>query len=320
MTTTSNDSSLAFIFPGQGSQSIGMLADIAAAKPGITDTFAEASRALGYDLWSLVQKGPEEQLNQTRHTQPALLTAGVALWRIWRAEGGTRPSVMAGHSLGEYTALVCSDALDFADAVTLVTERGRLMQEAVSTSQGAMAAVLGLEDEMGRAVCAEASQGEVLAAANYNAPGQVVIAGTSTAVERGVVLAKEKGAKRALILPVSVPSHCELMRPAAEKLADYLKQVIIHRPAIPVIHNVDVAMHDSPEQIRKVLVEQLYSPVRWVETIQAMAERGVTTTVECGPGKVLAGLNKRIVKQMTAVPLFDEASLNALLESVKGEN
>lgn len=317
--TTHNDSSLAFIFPGQGSQSVGMLAAIAAARPKVIDTFAEASGALGYDLWSLVQKGTEEHLNQTRHTQPALLSAGVALWRIWEAEEGPRPAVMAGHSLGEYTALVCSNALDFADAVTLVAERGRLMQEAVPTGQGAMAAVLGLEDEMVRAVCAEASQGEVLAAANYNAPGQVVIAGTSAAVERGVALAKEKGAKRALILPVSVPSHCELMRPAAEKLADYLKKVTLHSPAIPVIHNVDVTMHDSPEQIRSVLVRQLYSPVRWVETIQAMAERGVTTVVECGPGKVLAGLNKRIVKQMTALPLFDEASLNGVLESVKGE-
>jgi [acyl-carrier-protein] S-malonyltransferase len=296
-----------------------MLADMAAARPGIIDTFAEASGALRYDLWSLVQKGPEEHLNQTRYTQPALLSAGVALWRIWEAEGGPRPVVMAGHSLGEYTALVCSNALDFADAVILVAERGRLMQEAVPTGQGAMAAVLGLEDEMVRAVCAEASQGEVLAAANYNAPGQVVIAGTAAAVERGVALAKEKGAKRALILPVSVPSHCELMRPAAEKLADYLKKITLRRPAIPVIHNVDVVVHDSPEQIRSVLVQQLYSPVRWVETIQAMAERGVTTTIECGPGKVLAGLNKRIVKQMTALPLFDEASLNGVLASVKGE-
>lgn len=319
MTTTNNDPRLALVFPGQGSQSVGMLADMAASWPNIIETFAEASAVLGIDLWALVQQGPEAELNQTQNTQPAMLAAGVALWRVWQAEDGPRPALMAGHSLGEYTALVCAGSLGFTDAVALVAERGRLMQEAVPVGRGAMAAVLGLEDDKVVAVCAAAAQGEIVAAVNFNAPGQVVIAGTTRAVERAVALAREKGAKRAVILPVSVPSHCQLMRPAAEQLAKRLAAVTLRTPVVPVIHNVDVAVHQRPEDIRDALIRQLYNPVRWSATIAAMRHQGITTLVECGPGKVLTGLTKRIDKQLEARPVFDSASLSTALMAARGK-
>lgn len=308
--------SLAFVFPGQGSQSVGMLAELAEAQTLVRDTFAEASEALGYDLWKVVSEGPADELNQTHITQPAMLSAGIAVWRIWQAQGGAAPAVMAGHSLGEYSALVAAGSLAFADAVTLVAERGKLMQEAVPAGTGSMAAILGLEDAKVIEVCAQAEEGEVVAAVNFNASGQVVIAGHVAAVERAVELAKEAGAKRAVVLPVSVPSHCELMKPAAEKLAERLAAITIASPAIPVINNVDVSKADSADAIRDALVRQLYSPVRWVETIQAMEGEGVDTLVECGPGKVLVGLNKRIVRGMTALPLFDPAGLEKALGEI----
>lgn len=300
---------LAIVFPGQGSQSVGMLAELATQFPQVEQTFAQASTALGYDLWQLVQAGPVEQLNQTDKTQPAMLAAGVAVWRVWQANGGAIPLVMAGHSLGEYTALVCAGALDFADAVCLVADRGRYMQDAVPTGTGAMAAVLGLDDEPVRAVCAQAQQGEVVEAVNFNSPGQVVIAGQVAAVNRAIELAKAAGAKRAVLLPVSVPSHCALMKPAALRLADRLHDLSFAAPRISVINNVDVSQPDDPAQIKAALVRQLYSPVRWVETVHAMARHGVTKIIEAGPGKVLAGLNKRIVKDIETYAVFDPATL-----------
>lgn len=309
--------SFAFIFPGQGSQSVGMLATLAQAWPQVQATFAEASQVLGYDLWQLVQQGPEDGLNQTDRTQPAMLAAGVAVWRVWQAAGGGQPVAMAGHSLGEYTALVCSGALGFAAGIALVEQRGRLMQAAVPAGQGAMAAILGLDDAAVIQVCTDAAQGEVVEAVNFNSPGQVVVAGTATAVARAVELAKQAGAKRALLLPVSVPSHCALMRPAAEQLADALKKISFIKPSVDVIHNVDVAPCAEADAIRDALARQLYSPVRWVETIQTLRGRGITTVVECGPGKVLAGLNKRIDKDMAALAVFDPASLTQALSATK---
>ena len=303
----------AFVFPGQGSQAVGMLAELAAAFDTVEATFAQASEVLGYDLWQLVQQGPAEQLNATHKTQPAMLAAGVAVWRVWQAAGGEMPVLMAGHSLGEYTALVCAGALEFADAVALVADRGRFMQQAVPEGEGAMAAILGLEDEQVAAICEQAAHGEVLEAVNFNSPGQVVIAGQATAVARAVEAAKAAGAKRALVLPVSVPSHCALMKPAAERLAERLAGVNIAAPSITVLHNADVAAYSEPEQIRDALVRQLHSPVRWVETIRALAGEGVAAVIECGPGKVLAGLNKRIERKMPVFPVFDPASLDKAL-------
>ena len=305
--------SIGFIFPGQGSQSLGMLTQLAVVYPLVEQTFAEASAVLGYDLWQVVQDGPEEQLNRTDVTQPAMLTADVATWRVWQARGGGRPALMAGHSLGEYAALVCAESLGFADALQLVAERGRFMQEAVPAGQGAMAAILGLDDDAVRGVCERAAQGAVVSAVNFNSPGQVVVAGAAGAVARAVDLAKEAGAKRAVVLPVSVPSHCELMRPAAERLAQRLQEVVIQAPVIPVINNVDVAKPSDPSAIRDALTRQLYCPVRWVEVIQAMAAAGVDRVIECGPGKVLAGLNKRIDKAMTALSVQDPGSLDQAL-------
>ncbi|HHH36017.1 MAG TPA: [acyl-carrier-protein] S-malonyltransferase [Gammaproteobacteria bacterium] len=307
---------LAFVFPGQGSQSVGMLAELARAYPVVEETFAQASAVLAYDLWRLVQQGPAEELNRTDHTQPAMLASGVAVWRVWRELGGSMPAVMAGHSLGEYTALVCAGALDFATAVNLVTERGRFMQEAVPAGEGAMAAILGLEDDAVRALCAEVAQGRVLEAVNFNSPGQVVIAGHADAVARAIEAAPAAGAKRAVALPVSVPSHCRLMTPAAERLGELLATVDLRSPEVPVINNVDVADEDHPGRIRDALVRQLHSPVRWVETIRAMAARGVTTLVECGPGKVLAGLNRRIDRSLTTLPVYDPLTLQAALDGV----
>lgn len=294
-------SKFAFLFPGQGSQSVGMMAGFADSAI-IRDTFKEASDILGVDLWTMATE-PNEAINETTNTQPIMLTAGVATWRAWQATNQAQPSLLAGHSLGEYTALVASGALSFADALPLVRYRAEVMQSAVPAGVGAMAAILGLDDDTVREVCAEAAQGEVVEAVNLNSPGQVVIAGNRAAVERGMELAKAKGAKRALPLPVSVPSHCALMKPAAEKLAEYLKNVQVNTPQIPVLHNADVASYQSGEQIKDALVRQLYSPVRWVETVQAIHAQGVMQTAECGPGKVLAGLTKRIVAELPCTAL-----------------
>ena len=301
------------VFPGQGSQSVGMLSALAQTFTLVSETFREASDTLGYDLWKLVMVGPEAELNRTDRTQPAMLAAGVAVWRIWQAQGGKRPALMAGHSLGEYTALVCADALVFTDAIALVAERGRCMQEAVPAGSGAMAAILGLEDAQVVDVCAGAAEGHVVAAVNFNSPGQVVIAGDAAAVQRAMELAKAAGAKRALPLPVSVPSHCELMRPAAERFAGQLQRTVIKPPAIPVIQNVDVMVHESPDAIREALKQQLYSPVQWVKTVEKMREEGIQRVIEAGPGKVLAGLCKRINKELEAVAVYDPDSLNAAL-------
>lgn len=299
----------AFIFPGQGSQAVGMLAELAQQHPQVEATYAEASLVLGYDLWALVQQGPESDLNQTAHTQPAMLAAGVAVWRVWQASAGKPPARLAGHSLGEYTALVCAGAISFSDAVALVAKRGELMQQAVPDGAGAMAAILGLEDAAVRKVCAEAGQGEVVEAVNFNAPGQVVIAGTQAAVTRAAALAKEAGAKRALLLPVSVPSHCALMQPAAQKLAAYLEQIAWQAPRIPVVSNVDVAVYETAAAIRDGLVRQLYQPVRWVEVIQSLVAAGADSFIECGPGKVLTGLNKRIVPEVRTLAVYDTPTL-----------
>lgn len=285
--------SLAFVFPGQGSQSLGMLADQGAQHPLILDTFAQASDALGYDLWALTQEGPVESLNQTDKTQPAILTASVALWHVWLAEGGAVPAFVAGHSLGEYSALVAAQSLSLADAVKLVERRGQLMQEAVPAGQGGMAAILGLDDADVIAACAEAAQGEVVSAVNFNSPGQVVIAGSAEAVKRAMELCKARGAKRALPLPVSVPSHCELMRPAAERFAESIEAIEWQAPQIPLVQNVSASVVTDLATLKTDLLQQLYKPVRWVESIQALAANGATQLVECGPGKVLAGLNKR---------------------------
>ncbi|MFI8479051.1 ACP S-malonyltransferase [Pseudomonas sp. NPDC078700] len=288
--------SFAFVFPGQGSQSLAMLADLGAQQPVIIDTFAEASAALGYDLWALTQQGPEEQLNQTDKTQPAILTASIALWRLWLAQGGAKPAFVAGHSLGEYSALVAAGSVSLADAVKLVEHRGQLMQQAVPAGQGGMAAILGLEDADVLAACAEAAQGDVVNAVNFNAPGQVVIAGSAEAVARAIEACKARGAKRAMALPVSVPSHCALMRPAAEQFAAAVSAIDWQMPQIALVQNVSAGVVSDLEVLKADLLAQLYSPVRWVESMVCLSEQGVTDLVECGPGKVLSGLNKRCVK------------------------
>ena len=308
----------AVVFPGQGSQSIGMLAVLGNGSKAVRDTFAEASQALGEDLWALAQGGPEEKLNDTRWTQPVLLTAGVATWRAWLEAGGAHPAQMAGHSLGEYTALVAAGALSLADGVKLVAERGRLMQDAVPAGTGAMAAILGLDDDAVRAACAQAAQGEVVEAVNLNAPGQVVIAGGKDAVARAIDACKSAGAKRAVALPVSVPSHCALMKQAAEKLAVRLRDTAIAVPSVPVVNNADVAVAVSADEIRAALVRQLHSPVRWVETVAKLAGDGAAVIVECGPGKVLTGLNKRIAKEADCLCAQDPESLAAALAVVNG--
>lgn len=300
----------AFVFPGQGSQSVGMLAELAENHSVVTDTFREASDALGYDLWQLVSQGPAEDLNQTDRTQPAMLTAGIAVWRVWQSVSSIKPDYFAGHSLGEYTALVAADAIDFSDAVKLVEKRGQFMQQAVPAGEGAMAAILGLDDDIVRDLCSQAAAEGVVEAVNYNSPGQVVIAGSTPAVQQAIELAKEKGAKRALQLPVSVPSHCELMKPAAEQLAAALDNIEVRMPGTPVIHNASVAAAGDTAELKQLLAQQLYNPVRWVETVQWFAAQGVENVVEAGPGKVLAGLNKRIDKTLTALPLFDLATLD----------
>ncbi len=310
-------SKFAIAFPGQGSQSVGMLAELAEAYPIIKETFAEASAVLGYDLFELVMQGPTEELNKTWKTQPALLTSSVALWRLWQAQGGATPAVMAGHSLGEYSALVCAGALNFADAVKLVELRGQAMQRAVPEGVGAMAAIIGLDNDSIAANCEKAAQGQVVSPVNFNSPGQVVIAGHKEAVERANVLMKESGAKRALPLPVSVPSHCALMKPAAEELAIALDKLEVKAPAIPVINNADVATVTDPAAIKDALVRQLYSPVRWTETVERMASEEITFEIEMGPGKVLSGLVKRIDKRVDGSAINDVAGLQDALSKVQ---
>jgi len=312
---------LAFVFPGQGSQSVGMLAELGAVEPVVRATFAEASDVLGYDLWALCQDGPEAELGSTERTQPAMLAAGVATWRVWVGRGGPRPVAMAGHSLGEYTALVCSDAMDFKTAIDVVRFRGQVMQQAVPLGQGAMAAILGLEDADLDAACREAAQGEVVEPVNFNAPGQTVIAGNATAVARAIDAAKARGAKRAVLLPVSVPSHSSLMRGAAERLAGKLATVEVRLPDVADVYTVDVRKHASPDGIRQSLKEQLFKPVRWADTVRAMLAGGATTFVECGPGKVLTSLNRRIERkpELKMLALEDSTSIAAALAAC-GEN
>lgn len=307
----------AMVFPGQGSQAVGMLAELAEQFPVVIDTFSQASEVLGYDLWALVQQGPAEELNKTWQTQPALLAASVAIFRVWQQRyPELQPEVMAGHSLGEYSALVCAGVLDFQDAVKLVELRGKLMQEAVPEGTGAMYAIIGLDNEAIINACKTAEQGEVVSAVNFNSPGQVVIAGAKAAVERAAALCKEAGAKRALPLAVSVPSHCALMKPAADQLAVALENLSLNQPNVAVINNVDVATESESQSIRTALVRQLYSPVRWTETVEKMAENGVEILLEIGPNKVLTGLTSRIVKELAAQAVNDVKSLEAVAESL----
>jgi len=293
---------------------VGMLSDLYDAHEIIRETFNEANQALGFDLWDMVRNGPADDLNQTHNTQPAMLTSGLAVWRLMQHANISQPRALAGHSLGEYTALVAAGAMDFADAVSLVALRGKLMQEAVPAGEGAMAAILGLDDDVVRSLCNDAAQGMVVEAVNFNSPGQVVIAGNTAAVERAMAAAKQAGAKRALALPVSAPSHCALMQPAAEKLAEQLSAISMTAPSIPVIHNVNVAATNNPDEIKRLLAEQLYSPVRWVETINSMHADGITKVVEAGPGKVLTGLCKRINKEVSGLGVFDQNSFEKFLE------
>ncbi len=305
---------LAFVFPGQGSQSLGMLADLAVAYSEVKQIFSRASDALGKDLWAVVSNGPESELNLTCNTQPIMLAAGYAVWEIWCKKSDVRPAWMAGHSLGEYTALVCSGALAFEDAIKLVEARGRLMQEAVPEGAGAMAAIIGLEDHVVVKVCADVAENEIVAAVNFNAPGQVVVAGSVGAVGRAIHAAKQAGAKLAVLLPVSVPSHCRLMESAALKLDERLQATEINVPSTTLIHNVDIASHSAPEVIRNALKEQVYNPVRWADSVKFMHDQGVNCFVECGPGKVLVGLNKRIVKEADHMTIYNPDTLNAVLE------
>ena len=305
---------IAFVFPGQGSQSLKMLSELATQFPIILETFAEASEILSFDLWDLVQQGPIELLNQTANTQPALLVSSVALWRVWQEKQGVNPIVLAGHSLGEYSALVCASALDFTTAVKLVALRGKFMQEAVPEGLGAMAAIVGLDDDVVNQICEQAAKGAVLSPANFNAIGQIVIAGEQIAVERGVKLAQEAGAKLAKMIPVSVPSHCALMKPAAERLAEVLTTINLNTPKIPVVNNVEVAIETDSNAIKSALLSQLYSSVRWVETVQKMIKQGVELIIECGPGKVLAGLNKRIGPSMPTLTIAELTGLETALD------
>jgi len=296
---------LAFVFPGQGSQSVGMLDVLAADFPQVKQAFSEASDAINNNLWDLVVNGPEERLNETTTTQPLMLAADIAVWRAWQARNGPQPGLLAGHSLGEYAALVASGVMQFADAVRLVERRGQLMQSAVKPGKGAMAAVLGLDDEIIEAICREAAEGQIVSAANYNSPGQLVIAGEANAVERAMHQAKAAGARRAVILPVSVPSHCALMRPAAEGLNEMLDAIELCAPEIPVLQNVNVTASADPDTIRKALSAQLYSPVRWTDTVRSMANQGIQRIAECGPGRVLSGLGRRINRDLEWLALED---------------
>ncbi|MEX0446810.1 ACP S-malonyltransferase [Xenorhabdus sp. SGI246] len=306
-------SDFAMVFPGQGSQSLGMLADLATEFPLVEQTFAEASEVLGYDLWELVQQGPAEELNKTWKTQPALLAASVAIWRIWQEQSGQTPSMLAGHSLGEYSALVCAGVIEFQQAIKLVEFRGKLMQEAVPEGQGAMYAIIGLDNESIAKACEESAQGQIVSPVNFNSPGQVVIAGEKEAVERAGAACKAAGAKRALPLAVSVPSHCALMKSAADQLATALQSVVFNQPQFPVVNNVDVKVEESADAIRDALVRQLYNPVRWAESVEYFATQGIDKILEIGPGKVLTGLTKRIVDTISAVAVNDVSSLTIAL-------
>ncbi|WP_348827903.1 ACP S-malonyltransferase [Halomonas sp. RT37] len=311
---------LALIFPGQGSQQVGMLRDLAERYSVVRTTFEEASEALGYDLWQVVQEGPAEALNATACTQPALLASSVAIWRVWQELEGPRPGAMAGHSLGEYSAMVCAGALSFAEGVRLVRLRGEAMQQAVPAGQGAMAAILGLDDADVEQACAKAADGDVVSAVNYNAPGQVVIAGSKAAVDRAIAACQEAGAKRAMPLPVSVPSHCDLMRPAAERLEQALGDIELKAPRYTVVQNVDAQAHADVATLRTRLIEQLYQPVRWVSCVEKMVDGGAEVFIECGPGKVLTGLNKRIARGSRGLAVNDPDSLSAALELAREIN
>lgn len=307
----------AMVFPGQGSQTVGMLKELSEQNAIVKETFAQASSVLGYDLWQVVQDGPAEELNKTWITQPALLAASVAIFRVWGAQDGAKPEFMAGHSLGEYSALVCAGVIAFQDAIKLVELRGKLMQEAVPAGTGAMYAIIGLDNDAIAKACEQAAQGQVVSPVNFNSPGQVVIAGNKDAVERAGVLCKEAGAKRALPLAVSVPSHCALMKPAADKLAEALDKLTFNQPLYPVINNVNVTIENNAQAIKQALVAQLYSPVRWTETVEYMANNNTTVLIEVGPGKVLTGLTKRIVDSLSGIAVNDTNSLLTGLESVK---
>ena len=307
----------AFVFPGQGSQSVGMMAGFGDA-PVIEATFIEASDLLHVDLWKMVLDGPAEDLAQTVNTQPLMLTAGIAAWRAWRSQGGAMPDYFAGHSLGEYSAMVAAEAIEFSDAVPLVRFRAEAMQQAVPVGQGGIAAILGLDEGAVKAACAEAAHGEIVEPANYNSPGQLVISGSRAAVERAIEAAKARGAKRAMMLPMSVPAHSSLMRPAAERLRERIAAISVAAPKVPVIQNIDVASFDDPAAIKDALVRQLYGPVRWIETVKALADAGMKHVIECGPGRVLAGLNKRIDDRIRAASIHDQASLDTVKASFNG--
>ena len=312
------DKRLAFVFPGQGSQAVGMVSALADKYSEVEEAFEQASEILGYNLWKLVQNGPEQELNITAKTQPALLVASVTIWNLWTRKSGPAPVIMAGHSLGEYSALVCAGVLEFSDTIALVADRGRFMQEAVPEGTGSMAAILGMDNDQVKDICRKAAQGQVVSAANFNSTGQVVIAGHGAAVKRAVELAKNAGARRSIMLPVSVPSHCALMEPAARQFAERLKETEFSAGRIPVIHNVDVCYKTGPEDIRQALVDQLSSPVHWVETIEMMKKQGITFIVECGPGKVLSGLIKRIDRTLQTYPISDPESLEMALSVLTG--
>lgn len=308
--------SLAIVFPGQGSQAVGMLSELEENQSIVKSVFHQASDKLGFDLWDMVKNGPKEELDRTENTQPALLASGVAIWRIWQHSGGTMPTVMAGHSLGEYTALVAANVVDFGDAVTLVRDRGRFMQQAVPAGKGTMAAILGMQADQVMEICSQNSTNEIVSVANFNSPGQVVIAGHAGAVERASEAARKAGAKRVVMLDVSAPFHCVLMQEAAEKFSHRLAEVSFHDAAIPVIQNVDAIQRTEAEAIRNTLVQQIHQPVRWTDTIQGMKSAGVRKVLECGPGKVLTGLTKRIDREIDAYAVFDNESLAKALTAV----
>ena len=309
-------SKLAFVFPGQGSQKVGMLADLEQKNKQVRDTFAEASDVLGYDMWKMVQEGPQEEINLTERTQPILLASSVAIWRIWLDKQGQKPSFMAGHSLGEWSALVCSETVSFSDALKIVQARGQFMQKAVPVGEGAMAAIIGLEDAIIIEACQSASEIGVVDAVNFNAPGQVVIAGSISAVNQAIEECKQAGAKRALPLPVSAPFHTSLMKPAADQLSELVNSVTFKRPSVPVVHNVHAETEENPDTIKTLMLEQIYKPVRWVDCVKTLKSSGVNTIVECGPGKVLCGLNKRIDKELLSLATDDQSSFEATLSQL----
>jgi [acyl-carrier-protein] S-malonyltransferase len=309
-------SKLAFVFPGQGSQKVGMLADLEQKNKQVRDTFAEASDVLGYDMWKMVQEGPQEEINLTERTQPILLASSVAIWRIWLDKHGQKPSFMAGHSLGEWSALVCSETVSFSDALNIVQARGQHMQKAVPVGEGAMAAIIGLEDSIIVEACQSASEIGVVDAVNFNAPGQVVIAGSISAVNQAIEECKQAGAKRALPLPVSAPFHTSLMKPAADQLSELVNSVTFKQPSVPVVHNVHAETEESPDTIKTLMLEQIYKPVRWVDCVKTLKSSGVNTIVECGPGKVLCGLNKRIDKELLSLATDDQSSFEATLSQL----